>query len=62
MEWTEFLHADANPGKLKFDLVIRVLGLVKNERLFRLLDLKIFYILRMNLWIELIFCMLTLMK
>ena len=32
MEWTEFLHADANSGKLKFDLVIRVLGLVKNER------------------------------
>ena len=55
MERTDFLDAGAHLGKQKVISMIFGLGMVK----FSSLDLNIWCILKMSLWIKLIFFMLT---
>ena len=61
MEWTDFLHADANSGK---QVISMILGWCDQKWVlpFSLWDPKICFILRMILWIELIFYMLTVIQ
>ena len=61
MEWSDFLHAGANSGKLKIyftDIWVTVVN-IKCGHLFSLQDTKICPALRQIVWIELIFCMIT---
>ena len=59
MEWTDFLHAGANLGKLK--VISLIFGWVWSEWAwsFSSWDSKICW---MNVWIKMIFCILTVMR
>ena len=62
MEWNDFLHTGARSGKLKVVLVIFGWAWLKWAWQISSWDPNICCILRMSLWIEQIFCMLTVIQ
>ena len=60
MEWSDFLHAGLNSGKLKVILLIS--EWVWSKWACRLKVTNVCCILRMRVWTELIFCMLIVMQ
>ena len=63
MEWNGFLHAHANSGKLKvYSMIFGLAWSKMGMAVYSLWGHKIFCILRIGLWIELIFCKLTVMQ
>ena len=60
MEWTNILHAGANWGKLKVDSII--FGWVWSKMVVACQFRRPWCILRINIWIELIFWMLIVMQ
>ena len=63
MEWTDFFHAGSNSGKLKVISLIFEWALSKMDVAIYLVHetLKSAY-LKMNVWIQLIFCIMTVMQ